>query len=85
MNTDQGPVTVKVTVHLGRNGSVAIGVVEQRWNGSVRVDRRMAAARPALESAPAAPRGVPESLWLAWWALDQRLRAWEDDALWRER
>lgn len=85
MNTPQEPRTLKITVHVGRTGMVAVGVVESRWNGAVRADRRMAAARPLLEPVPAAPRGVPESLWLAWYALDQRLRAWEDDALWRER
>lgn len=77
--------TVKVVLHFDGAGQVAIGVLEQEWHGAHRTDRRMAAARPLPQSAPAAPRGVPEALWLAWWALDARLRAWEDDALWQQR
>jgi len=84
---DHGMVrkTIKVTIHLDGAGRAAIGVVESEWRGALRIDRRLAAARPLPRDVPAATRGVPESLWLAWYALDARLRAWETDEGWRQR
>lgn len=79
------PRTIRVLIHLQPDGRAAVGVIGSLWDGPDRVDRRLAAARPLRRDVPPCPPGVPEAAWLAWQALGQRIEAWQDPDLWKER
>lgn len=79
------PRTIRLLLHVGKDGRVAIGVLSSEWNGPRRIDLRLASARPHPGPLPPAPRGVPEALWLAHVVLKARVEAWEDEALRQQR
>lgn len=69
----QRPVTVKVVIHVGADGRVAVGIVGCEWNGRARLDRRLYSARE-LEGAEPVPAGVMRPVWRAWCALGDLIR-----------
>jgi hypothetical protein len=82
VSTDKGPraSTVKVTIHLTRSGQYAVGVIQQEWQGAVRVDRRLARLRP-VPVPSAAPPGVDQDVWRAWCALMDVIEEQRTDGL----
>lgn len=66
--------TIRVLVHLDRSQRAAVAVHRSVWSGPVRLDMRLAAARPVEPVAPAPP-GVDPDLWLAYVALGDRVWA----------
>lgn len=64
----RGGISVRVGIHLTTDGQYAVGVVTQEWQGSVRVDRRLARLRPVLRPWPG-PEGVDPVVWQAMCAL----------------
>lgn len=68
------PRTIRVLIHLDRQERAAISLLRSVWRGPVRLDMRLAAARPVEPPAPA-PRGVDADLWLAYCALGDRVWA----------
>ena len=66
------PRTIRVLVHLDRHQRAAVSVLKSVWRGPVRLDMRLASARPVDPVAPA-PRGVDPDLWLAYAALSDRV------------
>lgn len=85
MVTPRQRTCIRVSVYLTADHKAAIGIVEQQWRGATRVDRRLAAARPFPLDLEGRPSGVPEDLWLAYRALEVRVRAWGDPLAWRDR
>lgn len=61
-------VTVRVLVHLTSDAHYAVGVVISEWQGAVKVSRRLARLRPALEPI-GRPLGVDLEVWRAFNAL----------------
>lgn len=61
-------VTVRISVHLTSDGSTAVGIIRQEWQGATRLDYRIKGLerRPV----PAAPAGVAHELWAALCTLD---------------
>lgn len=60
--------TVKVTIHIGASGSVAVGVITSEWQGAVRLDRRLARSRP-IDGPYDPPPGVDRDVFTAFLAL----------------
>ena len=65
-------VTVRINVHMTADGSTAVGVIRQEWQGATRVDRRVKGLerRPV----PPAPTGVDPELWAALCTLNAMCR-----------
>jgi hypothetical protein len=65
-------VTVRINVHMTSDGSTAVGVIRQEWQGATRVDHRLKGLerRPV----PPAPGGVAPEMWAALCTLDAMCR-----------
>lgn len=68
------PRTIRVLIHIGSGGRVAIGLSRSVWQGPHRLDMRLASAVPVEPRGPI-PRGVDPDLWLAYTALSDRVWA----------
>lgn len=66
------PRTIRVLVHLDKHDRAAVSLLRSVWQGPVRLDMRLASARPVDPVAPAPP-GVDKDLWLAYVALSDRV------------
>lgn len=62
-------VTVRVLAHLTSDSHYAVGIVRSEWQGAVKVSRRLARLRPALEPV-GRPFGVDQDVWRAYCALE---------------
>lgn len=71
------PRTVRVLVHLGTGGVIAVGVLRSIWSGPQRADTRLASAI-RLDEVPPCPRGVDSDVWLAYQGLGRIVdRQWQ--------
>jgi hypothetical protein len=70
--------TVKVTIHIGQTGSYAVGIITSEWQGSVRLDRRLARAHPMPDDLPPPP-GVNLDVWRAFLALSDLITTHRTD------
>ena len=60
--------TIRVLVHLTSDEQYAVGVVASEWQGAVKVSRRLARLRPAVEPGWFPP-GVDRDIYRAYLAL----------------
>lgn len=72
--------TVRVAIHLTGDSQYAVGIITSEWQGSVRVDRRLARIRPLVEP-HWYPSGVDRDVYRAWVALDALITEQRTDGL----
>lgn len=71
------PRTVRVLVHLGTGGTIAVGCIRSIWSGAQRADTRLSSAI-LLDEVPPVPRGVDSDVWLAYHGLGRIIdRQWQ--------
>lgn len=71
------PRTVRVLVHLGTGGVIAVGCLRSVWAGANRSDTRLASAI-RIEEVPPCPSGVDSDMWIAYHGLGRLIdRQWQ--------
>lgn len=75
--SESRPRTVRVLVHLGTGGTIAVGVLRSIWSGPQRADTRLSSAI-RLDQVPPCPVGVDADVWLAYHGLGRIIdRQWQ--------
>lgn len=71
------PRTLRVLVHLGASGTIAVGVIRSVWSGPQRADTRLSSAIQ-IHEVPPVPQGVDSDVWLAYQGLGRVIdRQWQ--------